>query len=91
MEFVLGFVSLAPEDQPFVCISVDTDGTDGPTDFAGAIADNRTAAVMRHAGIDIRTALKRHDTLPAMKRVQGAIETGATGTNVMNLRVVLVP
>lgn len=70
--------------------AVGTDGTDGPTDAAGALVSGRTAAQARRKGIDLDAALKQNNTYPALKRLGAHIVTGPTGTNVNDLYVLLV-
>ena len=70
--------------------AVDTDGTDGPTDIAGGIVDWTTIERAAELGIDIAAALDTHCSSEALARLGDAIVTGHTGTNVMNLRVLLV-
>jgi glycerate 2-kinase len=73
-----------------VALGVDTDGTDGPTHYAGGIADGATLSVARSVGIDLRAALRLHDVTPALESISHAIRTGATGTNVNDLKLVLI-
>jgi glycerate-2-kinase len=71
-----------------VVLSGGTDGEDGPTDAAGAVADARVARAARP--LDAQAYLARHDAHSFFARTGGLLETGPTGTNVMDLRVVLV-
>lgn len=89
-ELVLGFAKEIGSRERVVCVSVDTDGTDGPTDIAGGIADGQTLARLNAAGIEVAEILKRHDSSSALRTVEDNIMTGHTGTNVMNLRVLVV-
>jgi glycerate 2-kinase len=73
-----------------VAVGIDTDGTDGPTDYAGALADGSTAAELRRLGFNPSKALARHDVTPALRQSGNLIETGATGTNVNDLKMVLI-
>ena len=66
-----------------------TDGTDGPTDSAGAIVDGGTAGAVRAAGIDPVAALLANDSGPALDAAGAQMRTGPTGTNVNDLYVVL--
>lgn len=66
-----------------------TDGTDGPTDSAGAIVDGGTAAAIRAAGLDPVSALLANDSGPALDAAGAQMRTGPTGTNVNDLYVVL--
>lgn len=70
--------------------SLGTDGTDGPTDAAGAFADGRTVARGYAAGVDAREALRRNDAYPFLRAAGDLIVTGPTGTNVNDLVLVLV-
>ena len=69
---------------------VGTDGTDGPTDAAGAFADGGTVARGYAAGVDAREALRRNDAHPFLRAAGDLIVTGPTGTNVNDLVLVLV-
>jgi len=74
-----------------VCVfSVGSDGTDGPTDAAGGYVDGNTAAVLKAQGISVYDALKENDAYNALKKSDGLIITGPTGTNVNDFAVVLV-
>ena len=73
----------APET---VVAAVDTDGVDGPTDAAGAIVDGETVSVQEG-----RHALADNDATTALRAADAVITTGPTGTNVNDLRVVVVP
>jgi glycerate 2-kinase len=71
-------------------VAVGTDGTDGPTDVAGALVGGRTVAQADRLGIDLDSALSRNDTYPALKRLGSHIFTGPTGTNVNDLYLLFV-
>ncbi len=71
-------------------MALGTDGTDGPTDAAGAIVSGSTVALAKKLGIDLRSSLKRHDTYPALKALGCHIHTGPTGTNVNDLYLILL-
>jgi hydroxypyruvate reductase len=68
-------------------LSAGTDGTDGPTDAAGAMADGTTLARSKR---DAAEALRNNDSYPFFADLKDLIITGATGTNVMDLHVLLV-
>lgn len=70
--------------------SLGSDGTDGPTDAAGGLADGRTAALLRDQGLSIRRVLEDNDAYHALERSDGLIFTGPTGTNVNDVSVVLI-
>ena len=67
-----------------------TDGSDGPTDAAGAVVDGETAAKARAAGIDLQQYLNNADSYHFFKQAGGHIITGSTKTNVMDMMVVLI-
>jgi len=73
-----------------VVACLDTDGTDGPTEFAGALVDSFTASCARELGHDIFAALRAHNVAPLLQEVGDIVYTGATGTNVADLIVMLV-
>lgn len=78
------------DGQEVAALFMDTDGSDGGTDAAGAICDGRTAARAAELGLDLRQALLRHTSSLPMTRLGDLIETGPTGTNVNDLFVVVV-
>jgi hydroxypyruvate reductase len=67
-----------------------TDGTDGPTDAAGAWADGTTVRRGRELGLDAATMLRENDSYPFFRGLGDLLVTGPTRTNVMDLRMVLV-
>jgi glycerate-2-kinase len=71
-------------------VAIGTDGTDGPTDAAGAVIDGHTVSRAQRLSVDLKGALKRHNTYPALKKLQQLIITGPTGTNVNDLYLLLV-
>ena len=70
--------------------SVGSDGTDGPTDAAGGYSDHDTARLLSEKKINIFQVLQENDAYHALKETGGLIMTGATGTNVNDVAVVLV-
>lgn len=70
--------------------SVGSDGTDGPTDAAGGYADGDTWETLAAVGCDAAAMLNNNDAYHAMKAADGLIVTGATGTNVNDVAVVLI-
>jgi hydroxypyruvate reductase len=70
--------------------SVGSDGTDGPTDAAGGYCDGKTRQVLENLGIDGYRTLQDNDAYHALKKADGLIFTGATGTNVNDLTVLLI-
>lgn len=77
-------------------LSAGTDGTDGPTDAAGAIVDGETAKRARDLGIDPRAYLERNDSYSFFKRFdllaqqRSHLVTGPTGTNVMDIQIIFI-
>lgn len=70
--------------------SVGSDGTDGPTDAAGGYCDGDTRQKLEELGVDIYQVLQDNDAYHALKKVDGLIMTGATGTNVNDVAVLLI-
>lgn len=73
------------------CIfSAGTDGTDGPTDAAGAVCDGKTLERARKKGLNAETFLHENNAYPFFEQLNDLILTGPTGTNVMDLHILLV-
>lgn len=89
-EFVLGSALKIANSKQIVITAIDTDGTDGPTDIAGGIVDGWTLHRANQIGINIFEQLRRHNTSYVLESLDDAINTGPTGTNVMNLRVIVI-
>lgn len=89
-EFSLGAALWIDQIGEVVIIGLDSDGTDGPTNIAGGIVDNLTVQRATAMGIDIFSVLNRHDVAPALIKMEDAILTGATGTNVNDLKLMLI-
>ena len=70
--------------------SVGSDGTDGPTDAAGGFVDGETKKKLADAGYRIEQVLEENDSYHALEKCDGLIKTGATGTNVNDVAVVLI-
>ena len=70
--------------------SFGSDGTDGPTDAAGGMVDGETEEKLRALGIRTADVLQENDSYHALEKVGGLIVTGATGTNVNDLAMVLI-
>jgi glycerate 2-kinase len=73
-----------------VALFAGTDGIDGPTDAAGAIATPETVARAAEAGLDPGLALVRNDAYEFFKRLGDLVIVGPTGTNVADIMVALV-
>jgi glycerate 2-kinase len=70
-------------------LSAGTDGVDGNSPAAGAIADGATLERARQAAFNPRTALEKFDTYPLFRILGDAIEVGPTGNNLRDLRILL--
>ena len=82
---------LAEDGMNGICLlSGGTDGEDGPTDAAGALADAELAAAARRKGLDPSDYLARNDAYHFFAPLGGLIKTGPTHTNVCDLRVAVV-
>ncbi len=89
-EFALSLVETVSEIPGCLIMSVGTDGTDGPTEAAGAIADETTLRRAQSLGLDYREFLKRNDSYNFFHPLGDLVVTGPTRTNVMDVRMVLV-
>ena len=90
-ELVLSFAQ-ETSDLSGVCIAaIGTDGTDGPTLFAGGIADSQTEAAAIQAGIKLSDYLSEHNVYKALKHLGIGIITGNTGTNLCDLILIYIP
>jgi hydroxypyruvate reductase/glycerate 2-kinase len=73
-----------------VILSGGTDGEDGPTDAAGAIADEETSQRARQRGLSAEEHLRRHDAYAFFGATCDLLKTGLTQTNVMDVRIMLI-
>ncbi len=74
----------------WVFLSGGTDGRDGPTDAAGGLVDPGTLARIVSGFGDPQALLDNNDSYHALKKSQDLLDTGATGTNVADLQVLLI-
>ena len=89
-EFALASALLIDGMNDIVVLSAGTDGTDGPTDAAGAIVDGATISRARATGLDPFDYLKRNDSYHFFQALKDLLVTGPTRTNVMDVYMVLV-
>ncbi len=89
-EFVLAAAIALAGRGRVVVLSAGTDGTDGPTDAAGALADGRTVRRAADLGLDARRSLANNDSYRFFKPLGDLVKTGPTGTNVMDIRLLLI-
>lgn len=89
-EFLLAFaIGIAGVDG-IHALAADTDGIDGSEDNAGAFCDGATVARMRAAGVDAKAMLAANNAWTAFNAVGDLFVPGPTGTNVNDLRAILV-
>jgi glycerate 2-kinase len=88
-EFVLAAASEIDCMESVVVFSAGTDGTDGPTDAAGAIADGSTIQRAREQSLDPLDYLNTNDSYHFFESLGDLIKTGPTNTNVTDLRILL--
>jgi glycerate-2-kinase len=89
-ELALAAACELQETSGIALLAAGTDGTDGPTDAAGAYADGGTVGRGSALGLDARAALERNDSYRFWSAEGGLLVTGPTRTNVMDLVLVLV-
>ncbi len=95
-ELALAFALEIEGLQGVSLLSAGTDGSDGSTDAAGAMVDETTSVRARSLGLDARSYLEQNDSysffqnLDARSGVQHHFKTAPTGTNVMDIQIVLL-
>ena len=70
--------------------SFSTDGVDGHSDLAGAVADRETLKLARSQGLDYKNYLASYDSATFFKKLGLDIKTGPSGTNVADITLVLI-
>ena len=90
MEFALHTAPLIDGFENLMIASIGTDGTDGPTDAAGAVAHGFTLKNAEKMGLDIHAYMDNNDSYHFFKALDDLIITGPTHTNVMDIRIILV-
>jgi glycerate 2-kinase len=81
--------ALARCSRPAVLAALATDGKDGPSNAGGGIVDDATAGKARARRVKIDAALRRNDSTAALKRLDGLLLTGPTGTNVADVTLIV--
>ncbi len=89
-EFALAAALAIEGEDKMALFSAGTDGTDGPTDAAGAIAFGDTTARAAALDLDAADFLSRHDSYNFFAPMEDLVMTGPTGTNVMDVRLIIV-
>ena len=90
MELALAFAREIKGVPGITLLSAGTDGCDGPTDAAGAFADGMTVLRARDKGFDSAAYLANNDSYNFFREEGGLFITGPTGTNVMDLQIMLI-
>jgi hydroxypyruvate reductase len=89
-EFLLAFALAMAGESDIFALAADSDGIDGTEDAAGAFVTPETLARARITGLDSRGCLDRHDSYSLFAGVGDLIHTGPTGTNVNDIRAILI-
>ncbi len=89
-ELALAFAQEIAGLDGITLLSAGTDGTDGPTDAAGAIVDGQTIRKANAKGLDPVVYLKHNDSYTFFKNTGELLVTGSTGTNVMDIQIILL-
>jgi glycerate 2-kinase len=89
-EFALAAAIRMAGMENIIAFSAGTDGNDGPTDAAGAIADDQTLKQAELKGLEPQTYLDNNDSYHFFDQVGGLYKIGPTNTNVSDIRIILV-
>lgn len=89
-ELALAFAQEIPAMEGITLLSAGTDGTDGPTDAAGAVVDGQTLTRADARGLSGAIYLKHNDSYTFFKNTGELLVTGSTGTNVMDIQIILL-
>lgn len=89
-ELALAFAREIKGREGLTLLSAGTDGTDGPTDAAGAIVDGGTLIRAEAAGLDVEASMAANDSYHFLEKTNDLLITGPTGTNVMDLQIILL-
>lgn len=90
-ELTLSYAISAKKAPGCVCLSIDSEGTDGTTVVAGGITDSTSYDTACRKGVDIHEFLRGHACFEALDTIGDAVFTGNTGTNLCDLNVMYVP
>jgi hydroxypyruvate reductase/glycerate 2-kinase len=88
-EMALSFAIEAEDHEGVLFLAAGTDGIDGPTDAAGAFADGNSVEKASMQGMDARTMLDSHDSYTFFDGIDDLHKIGETGTNVMDIYILL--
>lgn len=88
-ELALGFAQKIA-GKKIVCLTMDTDGTDGPTDIAGALVDGYTVERAKNRGLNVLESLRNHDSSAVLRQLGDTVITGPTDTNVCDINIIII-
>lgn len=89
-ELALAFAEAISGRDGITLLTAGTDGTDGPTDAAGAIVDGQTVQKAQAQGLSPDLFLNNNDSYSFFKNTGELLVTGSTGTNVMDIQIILI-
>ncbi len=89
-ELALSFAIEIGGHENICLLAAGTDGRDGPTEAAGGIIDGRTVKTAQNQGLDPDAHLRDNNSHDFLRRLRSCIYTGPSGTNVMDLVILLV-
>lgn len=90
LELALAFAQEIQDAPGITLLSAGTDGKDGSADAAGAVVDGETITRARTKGLDPAAYLAGNDSYNFFRQVGGLLITGPTGTNVMDVQIIIV-
>lgn len=91
LELTAGFALGGSKTDGACMLSIDSEGTDGTTFFAGGLTDSRTLKEAEKKGINLHDALREHAVGEALETLNDAIFTGNTGTNLCDFNILYIP
>ncbi|MEN8264743.1 MAG: glycerate kinase [Nitrospirota bacterium] len=89
-ELALSFAMEIDGIEGITFLSAGTDGTDGPTDAAGAIVDGQTISKAKKLGLNPQEFLDNNDSYNFFRKTDSLLITGPTGTNVMDIQIAVI-
>ena len=89
-ELALSFAIEIEDIDGLTLLSAGTDGTDGPTDAAGAIVDGQTIKRAKNMGLEADNYLENNDSYNFFRQTGELFITGPTGTNVMDIQIIVI-
>jgi hydroxypyruvate reductase len=89
-EFACAIINALRDIPQCLVLSAGSDGTDGPTDAAGAFADSSSYERAMELGLDPEVYLEDNDSYGLFSRMNDLFITGPTWTNVMDIRIMLL-